>query len=97
VEHISQLLKIEKDKIKVLPKKECITLISRLVKYNDDGLKNWKIIASRLKYASLLDTNKIYLSILGGTIEWSKDYKSAFEMMCKRLPKIKKPKQQKLI
>lgn len=72
-------------------------MIARKVKYSDDALKNWKIIASRLKYASILDTTKIWLSIQQGTIEWSKDYKGAFEFMCRKLPKVKKPKQQKLM
>ena len=94
---IEELLNIPPPKINIIPKKDSISFIAQKVKYSDDPLKNWKIIACRLKYASPQDATKIYLSIQGGTQEWSKDYKSAFEQMCKRLPRIVKPKQQKLI
>lgn len=94
---IEDLLKIKEPKINIIPKKSSISFIAQKVKYSDDSLKNWKIIARRLKYASPQDATKIYLAIQGGTIEWSKDYKGAFEMMCKRLPKEVKPKQNKLL
>ena len=95
---LADLLKLYKEpKIKILPKKESISLIAQIVKYDTDPLKNWKIIAKRIKTASPEDATKIFLSIKGGTMEWSKDYKGAFEMMCKRLRKEVKPKQAKLL
>lgn len=94
---ISELLQPKRERIKILPKKEAISLIAQMVKYSDEPLKNWKIIAKRLKTASNEDATKIFLSIRGGTQEWSKDYKGAFEFMCKKLRKEVKPKQQKLI
>lgn len=94
---ISELLQKKKDTFKILPKKEAISLISQLVKYSDDPLTNWKIIARRISVASPRDATVILISIKGGTQEWSKDIKGAFEMMCKRLPKIKKPKQLKML
>jgi len=97
MQSIGDLLKVKEPKITIYKKKDVIGWISEKVKYSDDGLKNWRIIAKRLKIASPQDATKIYLSIQQGTIEWSKDYRGAFEMMCKRLPKIKKPKQGKLL
>jgi hypothetical protein len=97
MQSIGDLLKTKEPKINIIPKKDSISFIAQKVKYSDDGLKNWRIIAKRLKTASPQDATKIYLSIQQGTIEWSKDYRGAFEMMCKRLPKEVKPKQGKLL
>jgi hypothetical protein len=99
MKHISELVKALTTpfKIPVLPKKEVISLIAQKVIYSDDPLKNWKIIARRLKPASPLDATKIYLSIKKGTFEDSRDYKGAFEFMCRKLVYVKKPKQNKLL
>jgi len=94
---IGELLKVKEEKITIYKKKDVIGWIAQKVKYNSDPLKNWRIIAKRLKMASPQDATKIYLAIQQGTIEWSKDYRGAFEMMCKRLPKEKKHKQGKLL
>ena len=97
MKQISDLIKKKKDEFKILPKKEVISLIAQQIKYSEDNLKNWKIIAKRISVASPRDATVIWLSIQKGTMADSTDKKGAFEMMCKRLPKIKKPKQLKLI
>ena len=97
MQSIGDLLKVQKkETIKVIPKKEVISLISQMVKFHEEPLTNWKIVARRLATASVMDASKIFYSIRQGTFENSKDYKGAFLYMCKKLPKVKKPRQSKL-
>lgn len=96
MKHISELIK-KSEPIKVIPKKEVISLIAQMVKFSDEPLKNWKIVARRLSPASVIDASKIFYSIKGGTYENSADYKGAFLFMCKKLKYEKKPKQGKLL
>jgi hypothetical protein len=97
MKEIGQLLQErKKETIKIIPKKEVISLISGMVCFHKDPLTNWRIVATRLKTASIQDASKIFYSIRLGTYLDSTDIKGAFLYMCKKLRVEKKPKQSKL-
>ena len=72
----------KKETIKIIPKKEVISLISGMVCFHKDPLTNWRIVATRLKTASIQDASKIFYSIRLGTYLDSTDIKGAFLYMC---------------
>ena len=93
---ISDILKFFKPKIKIIPKKEVISLIAYDVKLVKDPLKNWKIVAYKLRSLSAEEASRMYYGIKQGTRVDSTDVKGAFESYVKNIKNPKKPKQVKL-
>ena len=94
---LAQAIKERKSpQIKVISKKDCISLIASMVKLFDDPLKNWKVIAYKLRGLSPKDATLIYLSTKKGTRTNSADKKGQFLYITSAIVYPKKPKQGKL-
>lgn len=97
MKQISELLKrVERPKVILFTKKQCISIIAQMVKFDSDPLKNWKIIARRIAPLSSQEASRAIETIKAGTWNDTTDYKGAFLNMCKDIKYPKKPKQSKL-
>ena len=94
---IGELLNEHKQEtIKVIPKKEVISLIAGLVNLSPDRLKNWKIVAFKLRGLSAQDMTTIFYSVRKGMRTDTANKTGQFLYITEAIKRPKKPKQSKL-
>jgi hypothetical protein len=94
---INYFKKYTKPPIHISPRSYIITLICEKVKMNPDYLKNRMIIGRMVKPLSDEELTRTYELCKCGTATDSTDFKSTFFKVVKEIPKVKKPKQKKLL